>query len=344
MFMKRLAGLAGALALALATTAAFADTVTIRYSSWLPTTHWLVGGSLVPYLEEIEKVTEGRVKVEILPKVVGTAASQFDVVRDGLADMSWIVAGYTPGRFKLAEMGELPFNGDTAEISPAFHRAYTKNLAQYDEFKGVEVLAIYAASPGHVATRTRQVSVLEDFKGLKLRSASEVATKSLTLLGAVPILKSSTEAFEMLSTGAIDGSLMIPETVIGTNALDLLKYFTVIPGGFFNTVHLMIINPDKWAEISPEDQKAILAISGEKLARTVGDAYVTQNQLAFDAMKKAGYTIDEVSPDVLARIKGSLKPVETEWVEAAKAKGVADPASALAEFRADFASATKSGN
>jgi TRAP-type C4-dicarboxylate transport system substrate-binding protein len=344
MFMRRLIGLAGALAFTFATTAAFADTVTIRYSSWLPTTHWLVGGSLVPYLEEIEKVTEGRVKVEILPKVVGTAASQFDVVRDGLADMSWIVAGYTPGRFKLAEMGELPFNGDTAEISPAFHRAYMKNLARYDEFRGVEVLAIYAASPGHVATRTRQVNTLEDFRGLKLRSASEVATTSLTLLGAVPILKSSTEAFEMLSTGAIDGSLMIPETVVGTNALDLLQHFTVIPGGFFNTVHLMIINPDKWAEIAPEDQKAIQAISGEKLARTVGDAYVKQNQLAFEAMKKAGYTINEVSPDVLAQIKETLKPVEMGWIDAARAKGVADPAAALAEFRADFASSAKAAD
>jgi TRAP-type C4-dicarboxylate transport system substrate-binding protein len=344
MNFRKLAGMATGLVLALSAGAASAQTVTIRYSSWLPTSHWLVGGSLVPYLQEIEKVTEGRVKIEILPKVVGTPATQFDVVRDGLADMSWIVAGYTPGRFKLAEMAELPFNGDTAAIGPAFHRAYMKHFAKFNEFKGTEVLAIYTSLPLHVATKTREVKTLEDFKGLKLRSASEVATKELNLLGAVPILKSSTEAFEMLSTGAIDGSLMIPETVVGANALNLLRYFTKIPGGFTNSVHLMIVNPAKWAQISPKDQQAIMAISGEKLARTVGEAYVKQDQAAYEAMQKAGYTISEVSPEVLAQIKEKLKPIEMEWIEAAKAKGVADPAAALAEFRADFINAAKAGN
>lgn len=333
MLRKILFATAGAVALAMSAGAAFAETVTIRYSSWLPVNHWYVGGTIVPYLEEIEKVTEGRVKVDILPKIVGTPQSQFDVVRDGLADMSWIVVGYTPGRFKLAEMGELPFGGDSTTTGPAFHRMYMDNFAAFDEFKGVDLLAIYTGSPGNVATKGRPVKTVDDFKGLKLRSAAAGATEALTLLGAVPILKSAAEAFEMLSTGAIDGSLMIPETVVSSNALDLLNTFTTIPGGFFNTVHAIIINPERWAAISPEDQKAILAISGEKLAGAVGAAYAKQNEEAFAAMEKAGYTIGELDADQTARLKEALKPIEATWIAAAKEKGVENPEDILTKFR-----------
>ena len=130
MLSKLLCTAATLAAIALSAQSALAETV-IRYSSWLPVNHWYVAGTIVPYLKEIENVTGGRVKVDILPKIVGTPQSQFDVVKEGLADMSWIVVGYTPGRFKLAEMGELPFGGDSTSTGPAFHRTYMKHFAKH---------------------------------------------------------------------------------------------------------------------------------------------------------------------------------------------------------------------
>lgn len=330
-FTHALTGLTLALG---ATTTAMAQNVTIKYSSWVPATHWVVTGPIVPYLQEIEKVTEGRVKVEMLPKMVGTPQTQFDVVRDGLADMSWIIPGYTPGRFKLAEMAELPFGGDSVGMSAAFHRNYMKHFAKVNEFKGTELLGVWSVPPLHVATRTKPVKTLEDFKGLKLRTAGDLPTRQLTALGGIPILKSSAEAFEMLSSGAIDGSLMFPETVVSTNSLDLLKFFTIVPGGFAGNAQAMIINPDVWAKISPKDQAAIRAISGEKLAQRFADAYQKVNGDAYAAMKKANYTIQELSPQVLAQLKEKLKSSETDWIAAAKAKGAADPAAGLADYRA----------
>jgi TRAP-type C4-dicarboxylate transport system substrate-binding protein len=189
----------------------------------------------------------------------------------------------------------------------------------------------------HIATRTRPVKTLEDFKGLKLRTAGDLPTRQLTALGGIPILKSAAEAFEMLSSGAIDGSLMIPETVVSANALDLLKFYTIVPGGFVGVGQAMIINPDVWAKISAKDQAAIRAISGEKLAQRFGDAYQKVNNEAYAAMKKANYTIQELSPQVLAQLKDKLKSSDTDWAAAAKAKGAADPAAALVDYRAETA-------
>ncbi|MFD2858083.1 hypothetical protein ACFSZS_29695 [Seohaeicola zhoushanensis] len=74
-----------------------AQDVTIRYSNWLPSGFWLKEEVIADWIKQVEEVTEGRVVVETTPKVVGSVQGQYDVIRDGLADLSWIVAGYTPG-------------------------------------------------------------------------------------------------------------------------------------------------------------------------------------------------------------------------------------------------------
>ncbi|RZL87752.1 MAG: TRAP transporter substrate-binding protein [Variovorax sp.] len=309
--------------------------VVVKYSSWLPPTHWLNTTGVIPWMAEVEKATQGRVKIEMLPKTVGTAPTQFDVVRDGLADLSLIVTGYTPGRFELAEMGELPFLGEDPTImSPAFDRVYRKHFAAANEFKGVEVMSIFTIAPGHIFTAKKQIKTVDDLKGMKLRSASATGTRALTLVGAVPILKSSTEAFEMLSTGAIDGSLMLQETVKSTNSVGLLHYGLLVPGGLFNSSLAVIVNSDKWKAISPADQRAIMAVSGEALAAKIGRAYAAADQSSIDAMKDAKYVLERADPALSASLRKAMAPIEDEWIAKARKKGVADPAAALAEFRA----------
>jgi len=319
---------------ALGSAGAWAQGVTLKYSAWHPANHWLTLTGINPWIAEVEKVTQGRVKIETLPKTVGTPPSQFDVVRDSLADMAIIVTGYTPGRFTLAEMGELPFSGDDPVVmSPALDRMYRKHLAKGDEFKGVEVLSIFTISPGHIFTSKRQVKTIDDLKGLKLRSPTSTSTQALTLMGAVPILKPSTEAYEMLATGVIDGSLMLRETVKSTNAVDLLHYGTLIQGGIFHAVLAVVVNGDKWKSIPEADRKLVMSVSADKLARNIGVAYAAADKAGDEAMAQAKYVVEPASPALMTALKAKLAPMENEWIERAKKKGIADPAAALADFR-----------
>lgn len=315
---------------------------TVRYSSWVPGNHWLNTQGMLLWAADVEKATQGRVKVDMLPKTVGTPPSQFDVVSDGLADLSIIVAGYTPGRFELAEMGELPFLGEgPSTMSPAFDRIYRKHLTAANEFKGAEVLSVFTIAPGHIFTAKKPVKTIDDLKGMKLRSPSSTSTKVLNMLGAVPILKSSTEAYELISTGVIDGTLALQETVKSANLVGLLHHGTLVPGGLFNAVLAIVINTDKWKSISAADQKAIMGVSADSAAKKFGIAYEAADQAGIDAMKEAKYINEYASPALLADLKKSLKPIEDEWIAKAKKKGIADPAAILAEFRAEAAKGRK---
>ena len=50
---------------------------TLTLSSWVPPTHFVVKDILQPWMAEVEKATEGRVKVSLLPKPVGAPAQHW---------------------------------------------------------------------------------------------------------------------------------------------------------------------------------------------------------------------------------------------------------------------------
>ncbi|HUQ75898.1 MAG TPA: hypothetical protein VM183_14320 [Burkholderiales bacterium] len=88
----------------------------LTYSSWVPPTHHLTIWQQ-NWTKEIEKATSGRVKFQELPKAPAAAPGTFDAVRDGLVDLSYVTASYTPARHILPLMPELPGAGETAEIN-----------------------------------------------------------------------------------------------------------------------------------------------------------------------------------------------------------------------------------
>ena len=103
----------GGAALAFATlvgwsSAAQSQTTTLTMSSWVPPSHLLTRDVLTVWAQNVEKATNGRVKFQMLPKAPAAAPGTFDAVRDGLVDVSYVTASYTPARHVLPLLPELP--------------------------------------------------------------------------------------------------------------------------------------------------------------------------------------------------------------------------------------------
>ena len=96
-------------------------------SSWLSPTH-VLSETQKAWCDELEKKVPGKVRCNILPRAVAAPPGTFDAVRNGLADLSYTVQGYTPGRFVTTQMAEVPFLGNSSEAtSVAFQRMYAKH-------------------------------------------------------------------------------------------------------------------------------------------------------------------------------------------------------------------------
>lgn len=316
-----------------------ASQTTMRYSNWLPEGYPVRTKILEPWFAEVTKATQGRVKIETTPKVVGTVPGQFDVIRDGLADIALIVPGYTPGRFELTEVFELPFLGDVAEArSPATWRIYEKELAKYNEFKGVRVLGVFTGTAAQVYTSKKEIRSLDDFKGVKLRSPQAATSQAITLLGGVPVAKPVPEIYELASGGVIDGGVIVAETIVGFKLQDVLKKVTLVPGGLANTALLVAMNEDKWNALSKEDQAAIQRISGESLAKLAGRVHDESERAAFETVTKSNATIIRLSAAETDALKTRLAPIEKGWAEKARKKGMTDPERVIDALRKEIAS------
>lgn len=330
-----------ALLAALAAQPALAQ-VTLNANVWVPPGHPIVVSMLQPLCKDIESATAGRVKCNILPKAVVAPPQTFDAVRDGVADLSFIVHGYTPGRFGLTEAAELPFLGNTAEASSvAYQRVYDRMLAKADEHKGVIALAMFTHGPGQIYNSKRPVAAVKDFDGLKLRVAGGVVNEVTKAVGAVPLVKPAPETYELMSSGVADGTLLPKETPVSFKLLPLVKHVTYVPGGLYNVSFAWIANPAKWNSISEADRKAIQPLLGEALARRSGMAWDAADAKGEAAVQAANIPVVQASPQFVGELRTRTAGLESEWIEKkAKPKGI-DGAAVLKALRDEIAAAAK---
>src|SRR4030095_11368750 len=80
---------------------------TITLSTWATPAHAL-RATQVEWCDMIEKKVPGKIKCNVLPRAVAAPPGTFDAVRNGLADISFAVHGYTPSRFVPPQPAEVP--------------------------------------------------------------------------------------------------------------------------------------------------------------------------------------------------------------------------------------------
>ncbi len=330
-----LATAAAALLLALGAGIAAAQT-TLTMSSWVGPNHLLTRDVLGGWAAAVEKATQGRVKFQMLPKHPSAAPGTFDSVRDGLVDVSYVTASYTPARHPLPLVAELPGAGATAEInSVAFSRVHWKYLQAANEYKGVKLLGVFTHGPGQMFTVKKPINTVADLSGMKIRSGGGISEASAKALGASPLVKPAPESYELLSSGVADGTFFPSESIKSFNLDKVIKYATFFPGGFYSSSFGFFMNEDKWNKLSKQDQDAILSVSGEALARMAGKAWDTADKIGLEGLKAAGATIVEASPAFVAEVRTRTEPLVQEWIKSANAKGV-DGAKVVAEFHEEL--------
>ena len=325
--------LAGVVGAAFATPAAAQTTLT--FSTWVPQTHHLSIWQ-ANWTKEIEKATAGRLTFNYLPKHPSAPPGTFDAVRDGLVDLSYVTASYTPARHALPAIAELPGAGATAEINAvAFSRIHWKYFHKVGEYNGVKLLAVFTHGPGHMFNTKRPINSLADLKGMKIRTGGGIAEKFGNLLGASAFVKPAPESYELLASGVADGVFFPLESVISFKLDKVLKYATVFPGGFYSSSFGFFMNQDKWNKLSKQDQAIIEKHGYEYAARSNGKSWDTADQIGLDTLKKAAVKIDSASPAFVKEVMARAKQLDDEWIKGANAKGV-DGAKVLAEFRAEL--------
>jgi TRAP-type C4-dicarboxylate transport system substrate-binding protein len=338
--MKRSLISLAAIAAACAAVPAAAQTV-LTTSSWVPPTHALTVAQR-EWCDLVEKNSAGKVKCNHLPRAVAAPPGTFDAVKNGLADVSFTVHGYTPGRFVLPQIAEFSFLGDGAEpLSVAFNRVAMKNPQFVQEHQGVHVLAFFTHGPGIVFNTKRPVTKLEDLQGLKWRVGGGMVNEISKTLGMNVTLKPAPDSYELLSGGVMDGTLFPAESIESFKIDKVIRHATTFPGGLYNTSFVFMMNQAKYDKLAPDEKKAVDAASGEVAARIIGRNWDKVDRRAFALMQANNVQVTKADAKFVADIKSKTSALEAKWVQDAKAKGLPNADKVLAEFRSEIAKASK---
>lgn len=321
--MNRLLALVATLGVTAFATASHAQTV-LRFNLWVPPTHHTHAKIMMPWAADVAKATGGRVKVEFTAASLGAPARQFDLAGEGLADVTFGDHTYTPGRFVITKMVELPFTGDHAEaLSVALWRTYSPLPEAEKEHRGVKLLGMFTTGIVSVLTSKKKIDSIEALRGTKLRVGGEMSSRVFKELGAVPVAAPATQVFDLVSQGVVDGAAFNIDAYKNFRLDRFMKLATVVPEGFYNTSFFLVMNRNRWDSLPKQDQDAIWKVSAEPFARHAGRIWDEEAQISIAAMKENNVELTILGPKEKAQMAAKLANLRTEWIaEVKKAYGL----------------------
>jgi TRAP-type C4-dicarboxylate transport system substrate-binding protein len=312
-------------AFAAAALPAAAQEVTLKVHHFWPPGAMPPSQLLVPWCDKIAKDSGNKLKCQIYPamQLGGTPPQLVDQVKDGVADIVWTLPGYTAGRFPLMEVFELPFMSANAEATSQAAWEYYEKFAQ-KEFPGVKMLAVNVHDNGFVNTREKQVKVLGDFKGLKMRAPTRQTNKMLAALGATPVAMPLPALADALSKGVVDGYLLPWEVIPSIKAHELTRYHSETDPksrALYTAVFTLQMNQAKYDSLPPDLKKVIDANSGAAVARAFGRQWDASAPPARKLAVDRGNTFHVIPLSELAGWEKATANLDDDWVKDVTAKG-----------------------
>ena len=285
---------------------AVAGNVTLTYSNFFPPTH-IQSQLAESWCQEVEKRTEGRVKVQYFAGQTLTKANQtYDSVINGIADVGMSAFAYTRGRFPVMGAVDMPMGYPSgAEATAVANMVFERFAAK--ELQDTQVMFLHAHGPGMLHTRKKAVRTLEDLKGLKIRSTG-ISAELITALGGTPVPMPMPESYQSLQKGVVDGSVHPLETDKGWKLAEVVDYVTMAYPVAYTTTFFVVMNKAKWNALDAKDQAAIAALNREFSVKH-GQAWDSSDAEGLKAFKENGKTVVELDPQELARWTAAAAPM-----------------------------------
>ncbi len=330
-----LAGVAGLAAPALVRPA-FAQAVTLRLHHFLPAVSNVHRYFLQPWAQKIQAESQGNLRIQIFPSMqLGGAPPQlYDQARDGVADIVWTLPGNTPGRFPKIEVFELPFvvhrlARPNAKATWEFYETHLR-----DEFREVHPIVVWTHDGGTIHAN-REVTKLEDLRGLKLRFPTRQAGEALRALGAAPIGLPVPQVPEAISQRVIDGAVVPWEVVPSIRLAELVHHHTEIPGSptLYAASFILAMNPGKYQSLPAELRRVLDANSGMVAAEMAAKVWDEQGPaVRAQVERRRENKIIQLSNAEKERWMLTCRPVIEAWITQMRERNI-DGAALLADAR-----------
>jgi TRAP-type C4-dicarboxylate transport system substrate-binding protein len=267
---------------------------------------------ITQWAKEIEKRTDGRVRISYYPGGTLVPKNIYDATVTGITDIGFAASGDVAGRYPACGVFGLPNAWPDSWVPTMLVSDFIEHFNPV-ELQDVHLLFADSVSAPCVLTAKKPVRKIEDLKGLIIRATGDGATlmKSIgTQVYGAPI----SDVYELLSKGVVEGVFTCPEALKGWKFADVVSYITMTRGASYIAPMWAVMNKGKWNSLPPDIKTIFTEVSkewGSKYAMLW--AHIDQEGLEyFNSLKNK--EVIQLSSDELARWRKAMQPVRDNYI------------------------------
>lgn len=284
----------------------------------IPPIHNRWNHALKPWVEELEKRSNGRIKVEpYFAEALSKEADAYESIKTGVADMAEFSFDVAVGQFPFHERVFTTVSpGVSMEDPTSFVLALQEAYPEVKkEFKDVKILFTHAQTVGMLIGSKKPLPTLESFKGKKINVLGDYqVAQKVSALGASVVSVPLSDVFTSIQQGVIDAATVDYDLLVSRRLGDVIKHVTAIQTTCF--VFGLMINQDVYDSM-PEDLRAVIDSVSEEHGRKIFTDF--WNTLPYQSlntwMEKMGGKLYVLTDDEYAEIDKRTAPVTEEWIK-----------------------------
>ncbi|MBL8704824.1 MAG: TRAP transporter substrate-binding protein [Rhodospirillales bacterium] len=281
---------------------------------------------LKKYGERVDKMSNGRVKIEVLPDgAVVPAFEILDAVDKGVVEAGYAWTHYWSGKHPAAGLFSNPMAGAGVGLDQLSHVAWLLEGGGYDLLRkfysdvikvNVEPLMVQPMGPDPLGWFKNPIASVEDFKKLKYRSPPGITGEIFKEMGIAATALPGGEIVPAAQRGVIDAAEWIgPADDLNLGLQTVWKNYYLQGLHQSTDIGEVLINKAVWAKLAPDLQEIMRAAALASMTETYS-YNVYKNALAVKRLRdEFKVTIHDTPKDFFPEFVRATQVVLTKYAD-----------------------------
>jgi TRAP-type C4-dicarboxylate transport system substrate-binding protein len=296
-------------------TAAFGEPIKLRLAFFTSDQTRTYTIAIKPFVDAVNADEAGGIVIEPHPGgALGKDLSQqAQLVRDGAADIAFVVHGTMADQFKDHAVMELPgLFHDMREATWVNTRLLASGLVQgYEDFF---VIGSFASESQTIHTRV-PIASLEDLRGKRIRSNNPIEASVLAMLGMSPVVLPVAKTQDAINRGTIDGAATAIGPLIDFGLRRAVTYHYLLRLG--PSVRSILMSRTRFESLPQAGRDVIRKYSGAWLAERVVDGYEPSTAAQLEQLKSdPARTVISPMQSEIDEAEAVFRVVRNQWADA----------------------------
>lgn len=282
--------------------------------------------NVIAFAAEVDKATNGSLKIQV--HSAGSLIKHPEIkraVRQGTAPIGEILESLASNEAPIYGLDSVPFLTTGYDSAKKLYAASKPSLEKQLASEGLTLLFSVPWPPQGIYAK-KEITKVEDLKGLKFRTYNAMIGRIAALVGAIPTQIEVPDLPTAFATGRVDVMITSASTGVDTKAQDYLTHYMDTQA--WQPRNIVFVNKAAFDKLTAAEKKAVL--DAAKVAEERGwKASIAEMEIKTAALKKAGIIVLPPSPALKAGLGKVGATITAEWEKSAGADGAA----MLAAFR-----------